>query len=61
MEIITQPLLIKKNVSIILALEKFVLYWTQRKAIEINDFIIAGSLGEGLTGLFSLMQKRIRP
>lgn len=32
MEIITQPLLIKKNVSIILALEKFVLYWTQRKA-----------------------------
>lgn len=57
MEIITQPLLIKKNVSIILALEKFVLYWTQRKAIQISDFIIAGSLGEGLTGLFSLMQK----
>lgn len=43
--------------SIILALEKFVLYWTQRKAIQISDFIIAGSLGEGLTGLFSLMQK----
>lgn len=57
MEVIVNPLVREPLISIVQSFEKFVLYRIQRIFPEIENYFIAGSVGEGLFGVPGLFTK----